>query len=104
MNNLNDFVNEKLQVNKTDKSVNDENNTKNRYSSDWQWFNNLICNVELEEEQLRGMFFNLNDDEIKVWIKEVQDCYVSTDQEEESTKIKNAVDLARFYYHNPVTE
>ena len=104
MNNLNDFVNEKLQVNKTDKSVNDKNNTKNRYASEWQWFNNLICNVELEEEQLRGMFFNLNEDEIKVWIKEVQDCYAGTDQEEETKKIGDDVDLARFYYHNPVTE
>ena len=101
MNNISNYVNEKLIVNKNIKSGNQNDS---RYASNWQWFNNLICNVQLEEDQLRGMFANLTDAEIKVWIKEVQDCYVGTDQEEMANKIGDDIDLARFYFKNPVTE
>lgn len=101
MKNLKIIISEKLKLNKDNKNIN-----KNEllYGSNWQWFNNLICNVQFEEDQLRGMFANLPDDELKVWIKEVKDCYSGTRQEDEANKIGDDIDLARFYYRNPVTE
>lgn len=101
MNNISNYVTEKLIV-KNNSKTHSKDNAK--YACDWQWFNNLICNVQFEEDQLRGMFANLTDDELKVWIKEVQDCYVGTDQEEMANKIGDDIDLARFYFKNPVTE
>ena len=102
MNNLINFVNEKLKINKNDKSTNN-NDKKNQYSSNWQWFNNLICDVKLEQDQLEAMFWNLTDDEIKVWIKEIQDCYVGTEDEDAAKEITDVESLAYFYYNYPIT-
>ncbi len=74
------------------------------YAECWQWFNNLITNVKLTKQQLEGMFSNLKDDEIKAWIKEVQDCYTGMDDESEAEamKLKNYKDLAAFYANYPI--
>lgn len=101
MKNLKIVISEKLKLNKDNKNI---NRNELSYGNNWQWFNNLICNVQFEEDQLRGMFANLTDDEVKAWIKEVQDCYSGTRQEDEANKIGDDIDLARFYYRNPVTE
>ena len=74
---------------------------KEKYASNWQWFNALVTNVELTEEQLKGMFNNLTPAELEVWIAEVKDCYLENDGVEQ---IATADDLARHYYNNPITE
>ena len=78
--------------------------TKQDFISRWQWFNNLILNVELTERQLEAMFSNLNENEIKAWISEVQCCYSGTENEEEANSIDSPVSLAHFYNRHPVTE
>ena len=107
MNHLNQYLTEKFKLNSKkikDNMIADAKNDEERYAGNWQWFNLLVTNVELEEDQYRKMFSNLNDKEIKVWIKLVQDCYAGTEQEDDAMKIGDDVDLARFYYQNPVTE
>jgi len=104
MKTINNFIDEKLKVNKNSQIIDDSRSDQEKFASDWQWFNRLVTNVNLEEDQYRDMFANLSDKEIKIWIKEIQDCYIGTEQEDDAMKIGDDVDLARFYYQNPVTE
>lgn len=106
MKHFNEFIIEKFKINSKNINsiLNDSSSDETRYASNWQFFNSLVINVELEEEQYRQMFGNLNDKEIKVWIKLTQECYVGSEQEDEAMKIGDDVDLARFYYKYPVTE
>ena len=103
MNHINNYIIEKFKINAKN-ILTDSNNDDQRYAGNWQFFNSLVTNVELDEDQYRKMFENLNDKEIKVWIKLVKDCYAGTEQEDEAMKIGDDVDLARFYYKYPVTE
>ncbi len=73
------------------------------FLSNWQWFNNMITNVELSEEQLTAMFDNLQEEEVLTWIEEVRCCYVGTEEEEEAMAIETSADLARFYHNHPIT-
>lgn len=101
MKNLKIIISEKLKLNKDNKNI---NKNEISYGNNWQWFNNLITNVKLDEDTLVCMFANLTDEELKVWIKEVQDCYSGTPQEDDANKIGDDVDLARFYAKYPVIE
>ena len=65
-----------------------------KFASRWQWFNNLIADIELSEEQFKGMFNNLTPAELKVWIAETKCCY----PEGEAEHIETADELAEFYY------
>ena len=106
MNHIKNYIIEKFKVNsKNAKSIlTDSSSDNERYAGNWQFFNSLVTNVELEEDQYSKMFENLNDKELKVWIKLIQDCYAGTEQEDDAMKIGDDVDLARFYYKYPVTE
>ena len=104
MKTINNFIDEKLKVNRNSQIIDDSRNDKEKFASDWQWFNMLITNVKLEEDQYCQMFANLTEPELKVWIKEVQACYAGTDQEKDAMDIKDYWDLGYFYYKNPVTE
>lgn len=73
-------------------------------AGNWQWFNNLITNVELSQDQLTAMFSNLPTPEVKAWIKEVQDCYVGAPEEDEAKAIRDYKGLAQFYANHPVVE
>lgn len=79
-------------------------NDQEEYAGHWQWFNNLITNVKLTKQQLEHMLGNLSNNEIDVWIKEVQDCYTGMDDESEveAMKLKNYKDLAAFYANHPI--
>ena len=101
MKNLQSIISEKLILNKTVKIF---DNNKQQYFYNWHWFNVLVTNVDLSEKNYRDMFANLTDDELKVWIKEVKDCYSGSPQEDEANKIGDDVDLARFYAKYPITE
>lgn len=107
MKTVNNFILEKLKINSKSKiNITDsdlsEASKEERYASNWQWFNNLVTDVNIFEDQYRDMFSNLSDDEIKVWIKEVQDCYVGTEEEDAANNISNYKDLAKFYWKNPI--
>jgi len=77
------------------------------YASNWQWFNRLVTNVKLSKDQLRAMFYNLTEDEIKAWASEIKDCFIGNEDEEaeaKATSITNADELAEFYYKYPIYE
>lgn len=91
-------INSKSKINITDSNLS-ETSKEAKYADDWQFFNNLITDVNIFEDQYRDMFANLSDDEIKVWIKETQDCYVGTEEEDDANNISNYKDLAKFYWN-----
>ena len=99
MKSINEFIFEKILINK-------DTTSNNQYASNWQWFNALITNVNLTEENYEELFANLTDDELTAWIKEVKDCYigVGTPKSEDAKKIGDDVDLARFYAKYPIKE
>lgn len=104
MKNINQILNEKLLINKNSQKNNNPNQAE--YASDWQWFNNLITNVELNQEQLEAMFWNLSDKEIKVWCKEIQDCYsgAGTEAEKDAMDITDRESMAYFYNKYPIKD
>ncbi len=80
-----------------------ESRNDDQYRCNWQWFTNLITNVDLSRQQLENMFSNMEQREVAIWIAEIQDCYVGTDAEEEAMKMKNYKDMAAFFANHPVT-
>ena len=102
MKKLNDFVIEKLRINK-DINLNEETKDE-QYRGNWEWFNNLVTNVKLTEQQYRAMFENIKDDELQIWIEEVKSAYagIGGKAEREANQIGDHVDLARFYFRYPI--
>ena len=104
MKNIKQILNEKLLINKNSQKNNNPNHAE--YASNWQWFNNLITNVELNQEQLEAMFWNLSDKEVEVWCKEIQDCYsgADTEAEKDAMEVTDRESMAYFYNKYPIKD
>lgn len=81
-------------------------NEMDRYDEcrhNWKFFNFLITDVQLSEDQYIAMFDNLSDQQFYIWVECLKECYVGAPEEDETNRIKSREDLARFYANHPIT-
>ena len=94
MKNLTEYIAEKM-------------SDRDYFLNDYTFFISLICNVELTQKQLEGMFANIPEKSLKYWAEEIESQVSGTNDEitaEELMKKPAYISFAKYFFEHPIKE